>query len=162
MVLRVDDPGNLVWGKAYGRASSTNDEVAYSIKPTPDGGYIAVGFILWSFPDYDFLVLKIGSNGSLQWAKAYGEIGADTAFDVVVTSGGYLVLGTTSSYGAGGRDIFLLWAKTYGTSSNETPRSIYPTSDGNFVIVGWSGYGGNDNVLILKVNPSEKKLCGFG
>jgi hypothetical protein len=22
------------------------------------------------------------------------------------------------------------------------------------VIVGWSGYGGNDNVLILKVNPS--------
>jgi hypothetical protein len=163
MVLRIDNSGNLVWGKAYGRSSSRNDEVAYSIKPTPDGGYIAVGFILWSFPDYDFLVLKISSNGSLQWAKAYGGSGADTAFDVVVTSGGYLVLGTTSSYGAGGRDIFLikidnsgnlLWAKTYGTSSNETSRSIYPTSDGNFVIVGWSGYGGNDNVLILKVDPS--------
>jgi len=162
MVLRIDNSGDLVWGKAYGRSSSTNDEVAYSIKPTPDGGYIAVGFILWSFPDYDFLVLKIGSDGNLQWAKAYGGSGADTAFDVVVTSGGYLVLGT-SNYGAGGRDIFLikidnsgnlLWAKTYGTSSNETSRSIYPTSDGNFVIVGWSGYGGNDNVLILKVDPS--------
>ena len=70
-----------------------------------------------------------------------------------------------------GRDIFLikidnsgnlLWVKTYGTSSNETSRSIYPTSDENFVIVGWSGYGGNDDVLILKVDPSEKKLCGFG
>jgi hypothetical protein len=63
-----------------------------------------------------------------------------------------------------GRDIFLikidtsgnlLWAKTYGTSSNETSRSIYPTSDGNFVIVGWSGYWGNNNVLILKVDPVE-------
>jgi len=31
----------LVWGKA--------DEVAYSIKPTPDRGYIALGFILWTF-----------------------------------------------------------------------------------------------------------------
>ncbi|MFZ8833202.1 MAG: hypothetical protein ACO2O5_03225 [Candidatus Caldipriscus sp.] len=70
-----------------------------------------------------------------------------------------------------GRDIFLikidnsgnlLWVKTYGTSSNETSRSIYPTSDENFVIVGWSGYGGNDDVLILKVDPSEKKLWRFG
>jgi hypothetical protein len=67
MVLRINNLGNLVWGKAYGRSSFTNDEAAYSIKPTPDGGYIAVGFILWTFPDYDFLVLKISSDGSLQW-----------------------------------------------------------------------------------------------
>ncbi len=75
MVLRVDDSGNLVWGKAYGRSSSTNDEVAYSIKPTPDGGYIAVGFILWSFPDYDFLVLKISSTEACNGLRLTGEVG---------------------------------------------------------------------------------------
>jgi hypothetical protein len=44
-------------------------------------------------PRLRFSRFKNKFNGSLQWAKAYGGSGADTAFDVVVTSGGYLVLG---------------------------------------------------------------------
>ncbi|MCC6012117.1 hypothetical protein LM594_03970 [Candidatus Caldipriscus sp.] len=55
MVLRIDSVGNCLFYQTNTR-----------------WGYIAVGFILWTFPDYDFLVLKIGSDGSLQWAKAYG------------------------------------------------------------------------------------------
>jgi hypothetical protein len=58
MVLRIGSLGNLVWGKAYGRSSSRNDEVAYSIKPTPDGGYIAVGFYIVVVPRLRFSRFK--------------------------------------------------------------------------------------------------------
>jgi len=80
---------------------------AFSIIQTSDGGYIVAArteslgagyYVL----DYDALVIKLDSNGNIQWAKTYGRSGWDDAFSIIQTSdGGYIVAGYTESFSAG-------------------------------------------------------------
>lgn len=78
-------------------------------------------------------------------------------------AGGYVLAGTTRSYGMGSNDVVLVkinqnmiidWSYTYGTSHNEFVRSIFPTSDG-YIISGKSYDKRNHNkagVYILMVD----------
>jgi hypothetical protein len=59
-------------------------------------------------------VLKLDSYGNVQWQKTYGGWGVgidgfspEYVHDFIQTSnGGYIVVGRTTSYGAGDRDIW--------------------------------------------------------
>ena len=76
------------------------------------------------------------------------------------TDGGYIIVGWTESYGAGGKDAWLirtdvnsnvLWSKTYGGTYNEEGRCVKQTTDGEYVIVGYTesySAGGKDVWLI--------------
>jgi len=47
--------------------------IAYSIIQTSDGGYIVAGFTeSFGAGGWDVLVIKLDSNGNIQWAKTYG------------------------------------------------------------------------------------------
>ena len=76
----------------------TDDEFAYSIQQTSDGGYIVAGES-WSFSSsYDFLIIKLNSSGNIQWAKTIGGTNDDTASSIQQTSdGGYIVAGYNSA-----------------------------------------------------------------
>lgn len=51
-------------------------------------------------------------GGKLQWYRAFGGEWHDGPLSVQQTSdGGYLIVGTTESYGAGGEDIWLIKVK---------------------------------------------------
>lgn len=65
-----------VWAKTYGGTGGEGD--FYNIQPTFDGGYIASG-ITSSFGagSYDAWVLKLDSNGNIQWQKTYGGASYD-------------------------------------------------------------------------------------
>ena len=79
---------------------------------------------------------------------------------VQVADGGYVLAGNTSSFGAGGRDVYvvkinkdgkLLWTKTIGGPSDDNGRSIVQTPDGGFAIAGWTnsfGAGGSDFYVV--------------
>ena len=95
------------------------------------------------------------------WTKAYGGPGTETASEVQQTEdGGYVIVGTTNSFGAGGNDIYLirtdavgdtLWTRTYGGAESESGNSVCETSDGGFIIVGDTysfAEHGNDVYLI--------------
>ena len=57
----------------------------------------------------DSWLLKLDSGGGVAWQKTYGGTKGDTAHSVQQTSdGGYIVAGSTSSFGAGGSDFWLL------------------------------------------------------
>ena len=46
----------------------------------------------------DFWVVKLASDGSIEWKKCLGGSDEDEAFDIIQTSdGGYLVVGYTAS-----------------------------------------------------------------
>jgi len=74
------------------------------------------------------------------WNKTYGGAGWDTGRSVVLASdGGYVIAGTTGSYGAGHYDAFLaktdaegtmLWNKTYGGELDEFGFSMAQAVDG--------------------------------
>jgi len=130
LLLKLDSNGNIIWQKAYG---GPNFDRGYSIKQTLDSGYVIAGYTgtdgAAEGSSNDILVLKVDSNGNLSWMKTYGGSQGDHAKSITATSdGGSLVTGFTESFGAGGRDLFVLkldgsgnvtWMNTYGTSGND-------------------------------------------
>ena len=82
------------------------------------------------------LVLWIlaGTNAQATWSRTYGGNGNEEARAVRQTSdGGFIVAGVTSSFGAGGTDMWVIkldgggnvqWERTYGGAGNEIAYSI--------------------------------------
>ncbi len=97
--------------------------------------------------------------------KTYGGINNDIGLAVCQTNdGGFLLTGTTRSYGAGSDNIYLirldkngttLWTKTYGWIHKDAIRSIIPVDNG-FILTGdvWDyGFAGLD-VYVMKIDNS--------
>jgi hypothetical protein len=106
-LIKTDANGNVQWAKTYGGAS--NDS-ASSVQQTSDGGYIVAGRTnSFGAGGDDIFLIKTDANGNIIWAKTYGGTDWDWASSVQQTSdGGYIVAGYTPSFGAGGRDAFLI------------------------------------------------------
>lgn len=107
------------------------------------------------------LCLKAGAQ---QFQATYGGLNDDAARDICLSSdGGYVVLGTTNSFGAGLNDIYLiktnsiggnLWTKTYGGTNVDGGSSIVKTNDGGYIIsASTNSFGsGNYDFFILKID----------
>jgi uncharacterized delta-60 repeat protein len=120
-VLKLKSDGTIFWQKIYG---GTNNDWAYSIQQTSDGGYIVAGYTHVSGTDWDFWVLKLrpddpdnpSNSGDIEWQKRYGGTSDDYAHSIQQTSdGGYIVAGTTGSFGATNYDVWVLKLKSDGT-----------------------------------------------
>ncbi|MBD3232359.1 MAG: T9SS type A sorting domain-containing protein [candidate division Zixibacteria bacterium] len=89
------------------------------------------------------------------WIKEYGGDVNEAAFGVkVIDEEGYILAGSTDSYGAGLIDMYLvktddqgdtLWTKTYGGSLHDAARAIRERADGGYDIVGSTVSFGNGN-----------------
>lgn len=163
-IVKLDRDGTVQWQKAFG--GSSFDE-ARSIQQTEDGGYIVAGETLsFGEGDSDAWILKLDSSGDLTWQKRYGGIGKDTANSIVQTSdGGYILAGETSSFGAGGDDVWIVkldkngaiqWQKTFGGDLADSAHSIRQTSDGGYIIAGvtWSFGAGSGDAMVMKLDRS--------
>ncbi len=116
--------------------------------------------------NYDFLVLKLASDGSLSWARTFGWTYDEYLYSIIqTTDGGFAVAGWTGSFGAGSTDFLILklasdgslsWARTFGGTSDDNAYSIIQTTDGGFAVAGDTrsfGAGSND-VLVLKLDQN--------
>jgi len=106
-VVKLDANGNLQWTKAIG---GPKIEEGYSIIQTSDGGYAIAGYTT-SFGEgrEDVYVVKLDAKGNLQWTKTIGEESADEGYSIIQTSdGGYAIAGTTRSFGAGEKDVYVV------------------------------------------------------
>lgn len=118
----------------------------------------------------DMFVIKTDAKGKKIWSKAYGGIADDEGTELIMMAdGNLLVLGTTSSNGAGAKDIFLLkidtsgailWQKYFGGSGDETGEDLMMTSDGNYMITGvTTSFGsGLRDIYVIKINDSGTLL----
>jgi len=166
-ILKLDNNGNLQWYKTYG---GSNDDVAFSIQQTKDGGYIVAG-VTSSFGSegFDFYILKLDNNGNLLWQKTYGGSYYDIAYSIQQTNdGGYIVAGITTPSMID-LDVYilkldsngnLLWYKTYGGRYNDIAISIQQTNDGGYIIAGiTSSFGnGQDDAYIIKLDNNGNLL----
>jgi len=161
-LIKTDEKGNIQWAKTYG---GTSYDYATSVQQTSDGGYImAGGTYSFGVGGRDLFLIKTDANGNISWAKTYGGTDDDLASSVQQTSdGGYIVAGTTWSFGAGGYDIFLIktdakgniqWAKTYGGTSYDYATSVQQTSDGGYILASTTiSFGaGERDIFLIKTN----------
>jgi len=96
----------------------------------------------------DAYLIKTDSNGDVLWTRTYGGSSEDYGYSVQqTTDGGYIVTGTTVSFGAGGWDFYLiktdadgdtLWTRTYGCPESDYAHSVQQTTDGGYIMAGFS------------------------
>jgi predicted secreted protein len=155
--IKIDSSGNMAWNKTYSLGTAS---WACTGIQTADGGYAMTG-VTYPTTKRDAWLIKTDSSGNMLWNKTYGGTGDDTGWALVqMDDGGYAIGGVTSSFGAGGKDGWLirtdssgnmLWNKTYGGAGTDWPDDIIRTSDGGYVLAGFTdsfGAGSTDLWLI--------------
>lgn len=157
-IVKLDASGNIEWQQTYGGSSN---EILWDIKQTLDGGYIGLGVAESNDGDIsspkggqDYWVVKLDSDGNLEWEKSYGGLGFDEGQKIALTSdGNYVLAGVSNSddgditNNKGFSDYWIvkintigtiLWQKNFGGSSLDIANDIKETSDTGFIITGYS------------------------
>ena len=166
--LPVSAFAQIAFERMYG--DSGGDD-GYDARQTADGGYIIVGHTSsFGAGGTDVYLIKTDSLGDTLWTRAYGGSLLEFARCVRQTSdGGYIVVGTTESFGAGERDIYLiktdsagdtLWTRTYGGIRSEFGFAVMQTLDGGYIIVGeTASFGaGMADVYVVKTDAAGDTL----
>lgn len=163
-LLKIDSDGNIVWCQVY---DGGGDDWANHLAQTDDGGYILAGVSdYYEEVDAGVFVVKTNSLGDTIWTRIYGGVDYDEGGDVIQTSdGGYLIVGSTYSFGAGGSDFYVirtdafgdtLWTQTYGGLYDESwVLNVDIGSDGGYAVVGatYSFGAGDEDGWVVKLAP---------
>ncbi|WP_428661002.1 esterase/lipase family protein [Runella sp.] len=150
-ILKMDSEGNTIWQQMI---ETIGFDILRSISKTIDGGYITAGFLQTTSDSKNFLVVKLDSQGQVQWRQQYGGSNHDDAYSVSQTSdGGYIIAGESASSDGhitgqhGSLDYWVLklssqgqiqWQKSLGGSGQEGARSIQQTRDEGYVVGGYT------------------------
>ncbi|MBU0508236.1 right-handed parallel beta-helix repeat-containing protein [bacterium] len=113
--------------------------------------------------------MKTNANGDSLWSRTFGGSQADECYAVrQTTDGGYVLVGHTSSFGAGSLDIWVvktdsngsgLWNRTYGGGGSEQCGSIRQTTDGGYILGGRTSIGaGNGDYWMVKISANGDSL----
>lgn len=163
-VVKLNSLGVKEWDKSYG---SNGDEEAYEIKQTSDDGYIITGltdssnFFGTGFGNDDILVIKITSNGTIEWGKRFGTTLAERGHSVLQTSDNkYVVTGFIGSSGTWvvkldtNGDLDGNWTNiVFGGSQ---AYSVNETSDNGFIVAGHGVNGSNGiDLRVFKLDATS-------
>jgi hypothetical protein len=122
--LRDGETGSVLFGEPY------TLEQGFCARNTSDSGFIVVGEKENEGSGYDLWLIK---EGSTSWQREFGGSNDDAGFCVDTTSdGGYIITGITRSYGAGGKDLWLIKTDSLGYVDVEEESPIQV--DGNWAV----------------------------
>ncbi|TKJ40136.1 hypothetical protein CEE37_10395 [candidate division LCP-89 bacterium B3_LCP] len=165
-LLKTDSCGIEQWRETFG---GNSDDKGHAVQQTDDGGYIIAGETTsLGAGNRDFLLVKTDEIGSVRWYRTFGGSQADYCHAVCQTGdGGYLMAGSTASFGSGGYDFWLVktdaagieqWNRTFGGLENDFTHSMQLCDDGGIALAGctWSfGSGGCDFWLVKTGNNGD-------
>ena len=167
-LIKTDPSGLIEWNTYFG---GTHNEHGGQVLQTSDGGYILIGDRDFSGDgNQDVWLIRINSLGDSLWTKTFGGENIDQGSDIIsFENGGFMLLGSTTSYGNGGADIWIIktdsngneeWNHSYGGGSDDYGQSILQTSDGGYIIrsVIESFGDGNTAVGLLRINSTGDEL----
>lgn len=198
-VVKLSNEGELEWQKSLG---GSKDDFLYSIEQTDDGGYIGAGKSQSNNGDvtgnhgggnfvHDYWVVKLSSEGELEWQKSLGGTDHESASSVRQTDdGNYIVGGFARSTNGdvignhGGWDYWIvkldtigeiIWQKSFGGTDDDLSHAFQLTNDGGYIAVGSSkstwgevtGNHGGQDFWAIKITDSgeldwQKSLGGNG
>ena len=117
-LIKIDLNGNRVWERNLDFDPAGR---AMSVQETDDGGFVIAASKNsdeksdGSWINRDAFLIRTDANGNKLWDRTFGGLKEDTAELVQQTiDGGYIILGTTNSFGSGESDIWLIKTDAYG------------------------------------------------
>jgi hypothetical protein len=161
-LIKTDSTGNEVWNRTLGGNSWSR---GLYCQQTTDSGYIITGYT-YDGADEEVLLIKTDNAGIVTWNRTFGGTDYDKGRCVQQTNdGGYIITGYTHSFGAGGRDVWLIktdstgnmmWNRTFGGTSFDSSYCVQQTTDGGYIITGttWSFGAGMDDVFLIKTDKN--------
>lgn len=145
-LLKLASDGTVNWVKGFSNIRADNPQ---AISTDFANGFIICGSSNGYSPGgtTDVQIVKVDSEGNVEWAKVMGGDHEDVAYKIVKTpDNGYLLGGITNSFGKGQNDVLLLklnqqgvlqWAKTFGGMGEEAITNLF-TLDSRVVLSGYS------------------------
>lgn len=168
-VSRMNGQGEMSWRLMLG---GEKEDEGKAIIRTADGNLLVLGSTKSYAKNYDkdLYVAKISLNGDLIWDQSFGGERDEFAGGIAQTDdGGALVVGSSTSYGKGYKDIYIsklnakgnvVSAFIVGGKKNDSAEALTRTKDGNLVLVGYreAGRAGDTDFYIMKMDQNGKKI----
>jgi hypothetical protein len=162
-VVKVNAIGEPLWQRTFGGPTRHR---ALDVVTLGDEGFVVAG---WSERPgrrerRDGWVLRLDAKGDKLWEHTYGGGEDDAASEIrPANTGGFVVVGSTASAGAGRSDAWifridaegrLLWERTLGGAADDAASAVVPMVDGAFVVAGSerSEGAGQSDAWVLRVN----------
>ena len=166
-LIRLDANSAPLWTKTYG---GPGYDYAYDAKQTSDGGYILAGYTYsYGSGEADVYLVKTDEAGDIEWTRVIGGAADDIAWSVIeISTGGYAIAGTSTSFGSGEEDIYFVITdasgtpvvtKTFGGTAEDHGTSIAEASDGGFAIAGYSKSYTNqaEDICLIKTDANGEE-----
>ncbi len=142
-LLKVDETGEEVWSATYG---GRGDEQGTAIARVGENYCIAGSFNPRGIGPNDIYLFAINQDGDSLWSHRYGGQGNEQSSSMESTHDGGIIIGaTTTSFGSGGADYWLLrldsngdslWSRTYGGSGTDECYKIIVCNNGGYALAG--------------------------
>lgn len=160
LVLKLNGEGDIIWQKSYG--GSLKDEGRF-IRQTKDNGYIFAGQTFSFYPfDGDIWVVKISSEGAVEWQKVLPKTGIDNISRLeILEDNSFMLVGTNHSEDNGTDDIWVVkmsetgvmqWQKAFNWGDKDEANGLVLLPEGGCLISATSKYHGIDHLVVFKLN----------
>jgi hypothetical protein len=165
----------MIWNRTFG---GPGVDRAYQVRKNSSTGFIIAGYTS-SFGGglENGWFIRTNASGNELGNNTYGGIGNDRfiAFKKTQSGENIVFTGSTTSYGNGQEDVWLvktnnvgaeIWNRTYGGPLNDSASAVSETNDGGYIIAGMTESYGNSigDVWLIKtdVNGNETWNKTFG
>ena len=165
-IAKIDSVGNLIWEKIIG---GWMIDMIESAALAGDGGVVVFGWtgsqdgeVTVNYGMYDMWLVKLNSDGDIEWDKSFGTDDFDYGHAIISTSDGGFLIGGTSTIGSGGnltcvpyslKAMAILikldsmgnieWQNCYGGSGHDAIWGMQEIIDG-YILVGLGGSNDGD------------------
>jgi hypothetical protein len=152
---------NILWNRTYG--GSKND-LGWSIIPSGDGFLVVGRTVSYGSGKEDLYLVKLDAEGRMVWNKTYGGEEMDIGHGIApARDGGFILVGFSYSYGAGGEPTAyvvrtnpegrMLWNRTYGGTRTAGAHAV-EGDQGGCVVDGitYSFGAGSADAYVFKID----------
>lgn len=167
LLVKTDTSGNVIWSKTYG---GTGIDIGVNVNEKLNGELLISAYTSSYGLNNQLLLINTNSVGNIIWSKTYGgpnleELDWCGKPMVLTPNGGIIIAGSTSSFGSGNEDVYIVKTNECGESFCNEQNVVLTSTSPNIIATLLNEVntsGGtlvNTNAIVNTINFTESLLC---
>jgi hypothetical protein len=132
LLMKINDNGDELWTRTFNETIFF--DTGLSVKVTNDGGFLIAGEVGTNLNNpvlFNAILIKTDSTGMKEWSMIYGAAGSESFYEALQTQDeGYIAAGSTTSFGAGSQDAWLIKLSSIENQRPDAPLRPSGSSSG--------------------------------